>query len=87
MKGNKQASDVFVVVVEDRHADVEVEVWTDRDAAIARARALAEEYCRHQDDLEEEPIKGWEFYVRYSCEDDSIRVVKTTVHQPPNNTL
>jgi len=77
--------DVYVVVIEDRHCDTSVEVWTDREAAIASARALAKEYCRHQDDYHEETIQGWEFYVRYSCEGDSTRVVKTTVRQSPNH--
>jgi hypothetical protein len=78
--------DVFVVIIEDRHCDTSAEVWTDRDAAIARAKAIALEYCRHQDDYAEETIQGWEFYVRYSCESDCVRVVKTAVQSPNNHT-
>jgi hypothetical protein len=76
---------VFVVVVEDRHADVDVEVWTDREAAINRGRELAKKYCRHPDDYEEEQIADWLFYARYSCEDDSIRVIERPIHSPNSN--
>lgn len=74
--------DVFVVVIEDRRCDTIAEVWTDREAAIARAKAIAKDCCRHQDDYAEEAIGGWEFYARYSCESDSVRVVKARVQSP-----
>ena len=72
-------TDVFVVMIKDRHCDTIAEVWTDREAAIARAKAIAKEYCRDQNDYAEETIQGNEFYVGYSCESDSVRVVKTRV--------
>lgn len=65
---------LFAIVIEDRHADVEVEVWADEQQAITRARQIARDYCRHPEDYEEQDIKGWSFYARYSCESDSVSV-------------
>ena len=73
---------VFVVVIEDRHADVDVEIWTDREAAINRGRELAKKYCSRQDDYEESQIADWLFYARYSCEDDSCRVIERPILSP-----
>jgi hypothetical protein len=70
---------LFAVIVEDRHCDVQVEVWDDEAAAVDRAKAIAREYCRY-DDYAEEQIADWVFYARYSCEDDSVRVVRVELH-------
>lgn len=72
---------VYAVLLEDRHTDVHVEVFADRDEAIERARTLAKENARFPDDYKEETIEGWEFYCRYSCEDDSTRVVATELKE------
>lgn len=75
--------DVFALVIEDRHSDTGVEVWTDREAAIARAKALATEYAGYNGGpVEESTIPGWEYYACYSCENDSVRVVKVKVQSP-----
>jgi len=79
---NAPICSVFVVIIEDRHSDVDVEIWTEREAAIARARELAKEYCRHPEDYKEEQIADWLFYAKYSCEDDSCRVVERKVSSP-----
>ena len=76
---NAPSGSVFVVVIEDRHADVDVEIWNDKEAAINRGRELAKKYCRHEDDYEEEQISDWLFYARYSCEDDSCRVIERKI--------
>lgn len=70
---------VYVIIIEDRHSDVEVEVWSDRGLAIDRARELAKKYCRHEEDYEEQEIDGWEFMAVYSCESDCCRVIKSEV--------
>jgi len=67
---------LFAVIVEDRHCDVQVEVWDNKKAAVARAKSIAHEYCRYDDDYAEEQIADWIFYARYSCESDSVRVVQ-----------
>ena len=75
-----QPIDIFVVVIKDRHSDTGVEAWTERDAAIARAKALATEYAGNGGPVEERPIQGWEYYACYSCENDSVRVVKVKLN-------
>lgn len=76
----KQNNDVFVVIIEDRHSDVGVEVWTDRDSAIERAKALAKEYAGYNDcSPEQKTVPGWEYYTCYSCEGDCVRVVRVKV--------
>lgn len=75
--------DVFAVVIEDRPFDTGVEVWTEREAAIARAKALANKYAGYNSGtVEERPIQGWEYYACYSCENDSVRVVKVKLQSP-----
>jgi len=70
---------MYIVVIEDRHVDVEVLIFNDKDKAIAKGRELAKEYCRHQEDYEEEDLPVWLFYARYSCEDDCVSVREVQV--------
>ena len=65
---------IFIVIIEDRHIDVEVKAFLGPDKAIETARALAKEYCRHPEDYKENDIEGYLFNAVYSCEDDSISV-------------
>jgi hypothetical protein len=64
---------VYVVMMDDRHADPEPEVFTDQDAAIAYARKFAEGNGREVD--EHEPPPGWLYYATYSVESDSVWVL------------
>jgi len=70
---------IYVVMVEDRHADLDAELFTDPEQAIAYARRTAHELCRHPESYEEETIEGWLFYARYSTEGDSVWVVEKTL--------
>jgi hypothetical protein len=67
---------VFTVLLEDRHADAEVEVFMDREMAINRAKNLAKENDRHGE-YEEQQISDWVFHATYSCEGDSVTVRET----------
>ena len=71
---------LFALIVEDCHCDVQVEVWDDEAAAVGRAKAIARKYCRSDDDYAEEQIADWVFYARYSCEADSVRVLRVELH-------
>ena len=71
--------EIFIVIIEDRHCDVTAHPFSNQDKAIEYAKAKAKEYCRYEEDYEEEDIDGWIFYAKYSCESDSVRVVKTTL--------
>lgn len=67
---------IYIVIVEDRHHDVEVLPFTNKDKAIAEARRIAKENCRHEESYEEHTyVKEWPFFATYSCEGDSVRVV------------
>jgi len=72
---------LFVVIIQDRHTDVDAEVFNTSEAAIAYAKKSVEQYCRHKEDIEEglneEMIRGgWVYYCRYSCESDCVYVMK-----------
>ena len=78
---------VYVVLIEDRHAEADVELWPTETSALSRMRELAQEYNSHPDDLEEPSLSdaairdGWVGYIRYSCESDRIRVLRREMVQ------
>jgi hypothetical protein len=67
---------VYVVVINDRHADLDVEVYTKPEIAIERARSWAKQAINpdYPEDYQEQTIPGWLFYAKYSPEDDYVRV-------------
>jgi hypothetical protein len=67
---------VYIILIQDRHADVDAEVWSDKDKAIERARKLASDYCSHKEDYEESQIADWVFHATYSCEGDCVTVLQ-----------
>jgi hypothetical protein len=75
---------VYLVIIEDRHIDVEVEVWADGTKAIQRGKEIALEYAGDPKNVKEyltpSMIKsGWLYNATYSCEDDCVRVQKTVI--------
>lgn len=76
---------VYVVMWLDRHTDPKPEVWADRCAAIARARAIVQEYAdedRIIDEAFEEQEPGpddWLYYAKWNYEDDYVFVVERAV--------
>jgi hypothetical protein len=73
--------EVFIVITEDRHTDVEVDVFGDEQSAITHAKKIANEHCRHEEDYEEQKIEGWIFSAIYSCEGDCVRVEKKPIKE------
>ena len=70
---------IYIVIIEDRHTDVKVKPFYDKERAINHARELAKGYCDYEEDYEEHDYgkdDGWLFYAQYSCESDSVRVVE-----------
>ncbi len=71
--------DIWITLIEDRHADVDALPFTTEAAAIAAARDNA------PDDAEPEPLNdamrkdGWVFYMPYGSEGDHVRVIRRTV--------
>lgn len=70
----------YVVIHEDHHADTDLEVFLDASKAVEYAKATAREYDRfgELDETMTDAMKqaGWLYYGRYSCDGDSVRVVK-----------
>ena len=74
--------EIYIVIVEDRHSDVEAIPYTNREKAIEVAKKLANKYCRYPEDYQEHDYgkdSGWLFYASYSVESDSVRVVTATM--------
>jgi len=71
--------DIWIVLIEDRHADVEALPFSSEERAIVVARDNA------PDDAEPEPLNdamrkdGWVFCLPYGSEGDCVRVVKRTL--------
>jgi formylmethanofuran dehydrogenase subunit E-like metal-binding protein len=74
-------SELFVVMVNDRHCDPEPELFTTAGQAIAYARSEAEQYARTPEDVDETPIEGWLYHASWGPESDSIWVLAKTVHE------
>ena len=76
---------VYVVILEDRHLDVGVFVFSNKDKAIDWARIEARKCCHHEADYKETEVTsrmqldGWVFAADYSCEGDCIRVVEREI--------
>ena len=71
--------EVWIVLIEDRHADVEALPFSTEEAAFAEARDSV------PDDAEEGELNdamrrdGWVLYLPYGTEGDCVRVVKRTL--------
>lgn len=78
-----RVTDIYLVIIEDRHIDVEVLPFTSLEAAIETAKTEVRALARHEEDIEwGEPMSeaaiadGWCWRVAYSCEGDSVRVIR-----------
>lgn len=73
-------STLYAVIWEDRHVDVAVHLFSDKDAAIVWAKKQSEESNINdwQDDENECPA-DWLAYFCYSCEGDHLRVIEVEV--------
>lgn len=77
---------VFVVIHEDRHADVEVQVFTTMATAIDAAKTVVTE-CTDPHTWFEEALNdrmragGWVYSAIYGTEGDGVRVVERTLQE------
>jgi hypothetical protein len=74
-------TDIYIVLVEDRHIDVDALPYTTQEVAIARAEKLLAQFARYPEDVERDlnaamVDDGWVWYARYSEEGDSISVIR-----------
>lgn len=66
---------VYVLIINDRHTDPEVQVFTTPDAAVAEAAREAEERDWVTDGLLSELPEGWLFAANHPTESDTLQVV------------
>lgn len=71
---------MFVVLIEDRHVDINVELFEELDDAILYAKETANEYCQNKEDYKEIKIDTCLFYVEFSCEGDNIHIIEKNIH-------
>jgi hypothetical protein len=77
-------TDVYIVIVEDRHSELDIIVFSTREAADAAIDSLLDDYLPI--DAFQEPLNdamlsdGWLRYVVYSSEGDNIRLLKLRLH-------
>ena len=73
-------TELYVVIIEDRHSETTAHPFTDKEKAIREAKRIAKKYCRRSEDYKEHDYgknEGWLFFANYSCESDNVRVVTT----------
>lgn len=70
----REMTGVFVVLIEDRHTEVEPYVFRDEDEAIEFAKEFVHQEARRAEDVEELEIDGWLYYATYSVEADCVSV-------------
>lgn len=83
-------SDIWIVLVEDRHASVDARPFSDEQVAVDAARAVAGTYAYNPADVDwdaelTEGMRndGWVLYLPYSVEGDCVRVVKRQMDEDP----
>jgi hypothetical protein len=73
-------TDIWIVLIEDRHSDVEALPFTSEAAALAQARDSVPDDATSGEDLNDAMRRdGWVLYLPYGLEGDYVRVVKRTM--------
>ena len=77
--------DVWIVLIEDRHSDVEALPFSSEERAVEYARVMGERSDGAQPAELTPGMRqdGWVLYVPYGTEGDDIRVVKRTMDEVP----
>jgi len=82
-------TDIWIVLVQDRHADVDALPFSSEELAAAAARDKAGEYARSPDDVNWDAglnpgmrSDGWVLYLPYGPEGDCVRVIRRQVPAP-----
>lgn len=75
------ASELFLLIVDDRHTGVDAWAYSTLENAHAAIEEWVESAARHPEDVEwdDEPHGETVRHVVYSCEDDSARIVRRVV--------
>lgn len=71
---------VYVVVVQDRHIDIEIAVFADKLDAIEAANNIGMENSEKYPEDREITCPDWcVYYFKYSCENDCVYVLEQEV--------
>lgn len=70
---------VYIAVMQDRHIDLEIEVFDYREAAIKWARKYMKEHVAHPEGLEEND-NGNRWKITYKYESDYAYVIQADYH-------
>lgn len=80
--------DIWIVLTEDRHADVDAAPFSTEDGAVAAAWTAARENALSSDEVGQAELtqgmllSGWILYLPYGTEGDCVRVVKRQMDEP-----
>lgn len=78
-------TDIYIAICNDRHLDLDIEVFTEPEDAISYARTFAREHTIDPNAIEEEEIKGRLYHASYGTEGDCAYVVSGILNEkePP----
>ena len=71
--------EIWIVLIEDRHADVEALPFGSEEKAFTAARKAAPDDATDGDLNPAMRVDGWVLYLPYGTEGDSVRVIKRTL--------
>ena len=71
--------DTWIVLIQDRHADVEALPFSSEERAILAARKAAPDDTADGDLNPAMRVDGWVLYLPYGPEGDCVRVIKRTL--------
>jgi hypothetical protein len=79
-------TDIYIVLLRDRHIDPKLYPYTTREAAVSTAEALLVEYAWVGAEIErgtwdEDDADGWIWSAQYSEEGDSITVMRCELNE------
>lgn len=74
---------LYIAGIEDSHADIDVQAFTDREMAVAYVRDWAQSHAHMPEDYEELHLpQYYEFYASYSPESDCVWVLVRELDDP-----
>ena len=71
---------IYVVLVSDRHSDIQVELFNDLDKAIGYAMSQVEELSNGKYTIDTKRIPGRIWFCRYSIEGDYVCIMERSVN-------
>ncbi len=76
--------DTWIVLIEDRHANVDALPFSTKEGAVQAACAAAPDNAQDVQLTTGMRRDGWVLYIPYGPEGDCIRVVKRTMDEVPH---